>query len=132
MKKQVILSLSLLVLVFAYTVAAFAQTVKQIQFEKGKSSATVKGNTGTSGTLYAIRAKSGQVLVLDLSPTTKVGIKVETEGADGQEVLLREEKGGHYEIGLEESGNYTIFVGSTNQKPIQFTLTVKVRKMRDI
>lgn len=132
MKKTIILSLSLFALVIAYTAAAFAQTIKQIQFEKGKSSATVKGNTGSSGTYYAIRAKGGQVLILDLSPTAKVGIKVEIDGTDGYVNLLREQKGGHYEIGLEESGEYTILVGSTTGKPVPFTLTVKVRKMRDI
>ena len=132
MKKTAILSLSLFFLTIAYTAAVFAQTVKQIQFAKGKSSATVKGNTGSYGAYYAIRAKSGQVLVLDLSPNKQVGIRVETETTDGQVILLRQELGGHYEIPLEESGEYTILVGSTNGKPVPFTLTVKVRKMRDI
>ena len=45
-----------------------AQTPRRIQFAKGKSSATVKGSTGKYGTTYVIRAKSGQKLVLMLSP----------------------------------------------------------------
>ena len=63
---------------------------------------------------------------------SKVGINVETTGTDGQMVLLREEKGGFYEIGLEESGDYTIFVGSTNNKPVSFSLSVKITKLADV
>ncbi len=132
MKKIISLALILIALVFSYGVEAKAQTPKRIQFAKGKSSATVKGNTGNYGVTYVIRAKSGQKLVFNLTPTSKVGIKVETEGADGEMVLLREEKGGFYEIGLEESRDYTIFIGSTNHKSVQFTLTVKIAKMADI
>lgn len=130
--KKITLAILLITFVIIYGVTAFAQTVKQIQFAKGKSSATVRGNTGNYGAYYAIRAKSGQVLVLDLSPNKQVGIRVETETADGQVILLEYERGGHYEIPLEESGEYTLLVGSTNGRPVPFTLTVKVRKMRDI
>lgn len=111
---------------------AFAQTPKRIQFAKGKSSATVKGNTGTNGVYYVVKTGNNQVMTLTLTPTTKVGIKVEHDGANGQEVVLREEKGGTYELTLEEGGDYTIFLGSTNGKSQSFTLTVKIRNFRDI
>jgi len=109
-----------------------AQTETRIQFEKGKSSATVKGSTGANGVYYVVRAKSGQKLIVTLTPTSNLGIKIETEGADGHAVLLREERGGTYEVGLEESGDYTIFIGSINHKSVPFTLTVKITKMTDI
>ena len=67
-----------------------------------------------------------------LPPASKVGIKVGFDGTYGEMVLLREEKGGHYKIGLEQSGDYTIFIGSNNNFPAGFTLTVKVKKMADI
>jgi len=105
---------------------------KRIQFEKGKSSAVVQSTTGSTGTAYVLRAKSGQMLVLTLTPRTGVGIRVETDGRYGQQVLLREEKGGSFEVGLEESGDYTIFLGSTNGKSASFTLSIKIRKMTDI
>jgi hypothetical protein len=70
--------------------------------------------------------------MLSLAPTSKVGIKVETKGRYGQMVLLREERGGSYEVGLEESGDYTIFIGSTGSSPVSFTLTVKITRMTDI
>ena len=114
----------------AYT--APAQDAKRIQFAKGKSSATVSGLTGDYGTLYVIRARSGQKINLKLTPATGVGIKVEADGRDGQQVLLREASGGNYVVGLEESGDYTILVGSTNGRSIRFTLTVSITKMTDI
>lgn len=109
-----------------------AQSANRIQFAKGKSSATVKGNTGSYGVTYVVKARSGQKIMLNLTPTANVGIKVETEGADGEMVLLRKERGGTYEIYLEESGDYTIFIGSTNNKPVPFTLTVKITNLADI
>ena len=109
-----------------------AQEPKRIQFAKGKNSAMVQGTTGNHGTTYVVRAKSGQKLVLTLTPRSGVGIKVEMDGSYGQQVLLREERGGTYEVGLEESGDYTIFLGSTNGKSAPFTLTVKITKLADI
>jgi hypothetical protein len=67
-----------------------------------------------------------------LTPRSGLGIKVETEGIYGHAVLLREEHGGTFEVGLEESGDYTIFLGSINGKPAPYTLTVKIVKMTDI
>ena len=124
----------LFVAIFAIVIAAVQSVSAQtrIQFEKGKSSATVKASTGSSGVYYVVRAKSGQKIILTLTPTSNLGIKVETDGSDGQQVLLREERGGTYEVGLEESGDYTIFVGSINHRSVPFTLTVKIVKMTDI
>ena len=72
------------------------------------------------------------MMILRLSPASRVGIKVEHDGRYGQEVLLRETRGGTYKVGLEESGDYTIFVGSNNNWPAAFTLTISFVKMADI
>jgi hypothetical protein len=109
-----------------------AQSPKQIEFGKGKSFATVRGTTGQNGATYLVRARSGQKLVLTLSPRSGVGIKVESTGRFGHMVLLREERGGTYEVGLEESGEYTIFVGTTSGKSAVFTLSVRINRMTDI
>jgi len=122
----------LITLLFSDTAQTNAQSLKRIEFAKGKTSATVRGNTGAYGVTYVVRARSGQKLVLTLSPASKVGIRVETEGSRGQEVLLREERGGTFVVGLEESGDYTIFVGSTGGRPVPFTLAVKIERMTDI
>jgi hypothetical protein len=109
-----------------------AQTERRIQFPKGKSSTVIKGMTGTSGVTYVIRARSGQRIVLDLTPSNGVGLKVETVGRYGHQVLLREEAGGHYEVGLEENGDYTIFLGSTDRRSTAFTLKVAITKLSDV
>src|SRR5215218_6891085 len=93
---------SLLMAVMLFSADAMAQGPKRIEFEKGKSSATVRGVTGQNGTTYIVRARSGQKLVLTLSRRANVGIKVESDGRYGHAVLLREESGGTYEVGLEE------------------------------
>lgn len=121
-----------MLLTLACNATASGQTAKRIQFEKGKSSAVVKGSTGEYGVSYVVRAKSGQKLVLDLTPASKTGIRVDTNSRFGEIIIIREEVGGHYEIGLEETGDYNIFVGSTTGKPVQFTLTVKIGKLADI
>jgi hypothetical protein len=132
MKK--IMSLVLILSTFAFigAIQTVAQATVRIQFGKGKSSAVVKGTTGRYGATYVVRARSGQKMVLHLTPSSKVGIKVETESADGEMVLLREERGGTYEVGLEESGDYAIFIGSNDGRPVSFTLTVKITNMTDI
>jgi len=119
------------VLVFAVSKAS-AQEPTRIQFAKGKNAATVQGTTGKYGSSYVVRARSGQKIVLTLTPQTGVGIKVDINGSNGEQLLLREEKGGTYEVGLEETGDYTIFLGSTNGRSAAFTLTVKIVKMTDI
>ena len=123
---------TLLTIVLVFGGAVTGQTEKRITFAKGKSSAQVKGTTGMSGVYYAVRARGGQKIVLELSPATKVGVKVEGNGRFGHSVLLREESGGHFEVGLEESGDYTIFIGSLSGKSVAFTLTVGIQKMSDV
>jgi len=123
------------ILIISLTISAdlaTAQNAQRIQFAKGQSSAVVKGTTDSSGANFVVRAKSGQKLILNLLPTSGVGIKVETDGSNGHMVLLHEEKGGNYEVGLEESGDYSILIGSTSDKSISFTLTIKITKMTDI
>lgn len=132
MTKMISLMSMSLMFVLVCKAPASGQGVKRIQFEKGKSSAFVKGTTGEYGVTYVIRARSGQKLELDLSPAPKVGIKVETNGRFGEMVLLREEIGGHYEIALEETGDYTIVIGSLNGRPLAFTLSVRLKKLTDI
>ena len=130
--RHLAIGLSLVAALVIWLGNANGQTVKRIEFGKGKNSATVRGTTGQNGVAYSIRARSGQKLVLTLSPRSGVGIKVEINGRFGHTVLLREEQGGTYEIGLEESGDYTIFVGTTSGRSAAFTLGVHIRRMTDI
>lgn len=131
-KTNLSLTLTLFAFIGIAVVGASAQTAKRIEFAKGRSSATVSGSTGSYGVTYVVRARSGQKIVIDVTPVSNVGVKVETDGAGGHQVLLREERGGHYEVGLEEGGDYTIFLGSTTGRPVSFKLTIKITKLADI
>ncbi len=120
----------LLILVFVWSgvQSASAEAEKRIQFAKGKISAVVEGETGTYGVAYTLRANAGQRVILTLSPEDKVGIKVEKDGSFGNEVLLREEHGGTFEVFLDESADISIFLGSTIGKSMPYSLTVKIPK----
>ncbi|HVE58340.1 MAG TPA: hypothetical protein VNB22_16025 [Pyrinomonadaceae bacterium] len=128
--KNIIGSLLVLVaMIFSNNFEAEAQTVKVLQFAKGRSSATVRGTTGSSGVYYNLRVKGGQKMTLNLSPSAKVGIRVDSSSGD---VLLREERGGSYVLYFEEGQGITIFVGSTGGRSVPFTLTVAITRMTDI
>ena len=122
------------VLIFGFVIllsivnAASAQDSQRIQFERGKNAATVKGTTGEYGVSYVVKAKAGQKIAVTLTPVSGIGIKIDTD--NGGYVLLKEEKGGSYEVDLDQDGDYEIFVGSTNHRSKAFTLVVKITKAK--
>ena len=130
MKKVISLFLLTVTLFFANGFEAKAQIGKRIQFAKGKSSATLRGTTEKYGTYYNLRVKGGQKLLLNLSPARGVGIRVERAG--GMELLLRQERGGFYEVYFEEGGEISILIGATGARSVPYTLTVKITRMTDI
>ena len=132
MKIQMIIAMLAVVLVIGLWIEASAQQPTRIRFAKGANSTVIKATTGPHGSTYVLRARSGQKLVLKLTPESTLGIKVETAGRFGQMVLLREESGGTYELGLEEAGDYTIFIGPLGRDPVSFRLNVKITKLADI
>jgi hypothetical protein len=128
--KKVIGSLLILVaLIFSNSFDARAQTVNVLQFAKGRSSATVRGNTGNGGVYYNLRVKGGQKMTLNLSPSAKIGIRVDSSSG---EVLLRKERGGSFVLYFEEGQGISIFVGSEGGRPVPFTLSVAITRMTDI
>ena len=129
---KIILNIAFVFAAFVLVQNTYGQEPTRIQFAKGKNAATVQGSTGSFGKTYVVRARSGQKIILTITPRTGIGVKVETKGSYGEQVLLREERGGTYEVGLEETGDYTIFLGSTNGRPASFTVTIKIVKMTDI
>ena len=130
--KKAIVTTFLFAGIFVFCNSVQAQQPVRIEFAKGKISKVITGNTGSYGTTYVVRARSGQKIVLKLLPTSSVGIKVEHDGRFGQQLLLRETRGGTYEVGLEESGDYTIFIGANSNRPSAFTLTVSIVKLTEI
>lgn len=105
-----------------------AQTATRIQFAKGTNLAVLKGKTRSQGVTYIVRAKKGQKMILNLVPTSNVGISVQTTLKSEEEgnVLLEGQTGGDYELDLQDSCDYKIIIGSDSDKPIPFTLTVEI------
>lgn len=132
MRKLLIRGLQITAIASILAAFGHGQEPERIQFGKGKRSIVVKASTGNNGTSYVVRARSGQMLILDLDPLKKVGIKVWTKGRFGEMVMLHEERGGRFEIGLEESGDYIIFIGPTTKRPVRFTLAISTRGLSDI
>src|SRR5688500_17638892 len=102
MKKFILIALMVTALSAS---AAFGQDEKRVELSKGESSASGKWNSGLNGVYSIVRAKQGQMLVLDVAPHSKVAVKVESNGRHGHQILLREERGRHFEVGLEEAGD---------------------------
>ncbi len=132
MRRLMITGLQITAVALIFAAFGLGQEPERIQFGKGKHSTVVKASTGNNGTSYVVRARSGQMLILDLDPLKKVGLKVWTKGRFGEMVMLREERGGHFEIGLEETGDYILFVGPTTKQPVRFTLGISTRRLSDI
>jgi|KBSSwiStaDraftv2_1062776.scaffolds.fasta_scaffold48463_2 hypothetical protein len=111
---------------------ASAQAPVRIKPPKGVTPVVVNGVTGTEGATYVIKAKGGQNMTLNLTPASGAGIKVEADRSYGHVVLLKDKKGGTYKVGIEESGDCTIFIGATKRKSVPFTLSVRFTKLADI
>lgn len=125
--------LSIVILLSGFQTVSAETKEQRIQFAKGKTSTVVKGVTGESGVYYTVRAKSGQKLVFELTPSANIGIKIEADRSYGHTVLLDEKKGGYYdEVGIDETGDCTIFVGSLDHKSTPFKLSIKIEKLADI
>lgn len=127
-----IIAIAAVVLAIGFSNEASGQQPIRIRFTKGASRAEIKATTGPFGTSYVVRARAGQKLIVDVTPVSAVGVKVETVGRYGEMVLLRELRGGRYEIGLEETGDYTIFIGPLGRNPVTYTLKVQIGKLADI
>jgi len=129
MKK--IISLALILMTFVFFSPNETNAQVRIKFAKGSNSATVRGETGSYAELYVLRHRGGQKLAINLSPnSSKIGISVQNDAGD--EVLLREYRGGYYEIYLEDSGDARITIRTNNGKSVPYTLTVTVTNIADI
>jgi hypothetical protein len=126
---KLFIALAIGVVLFAAQ-SSSAQTDTRIKFGKGQSSTIVNGVTGMDGASYVIRLKGGQKMILNLTPATGAGIKVEADRMYGHVVLATGKKGGNYIAYTDEPGDCTIFIGATKHRSIPFTLAVTVVKMK--
>ena len=127
-KFKQITSILLITFILASVNIIQAQTDKRIQFAKGKNSATVKGvfTKPNSGESYLLGVKARQKLTVNFEPDSGAAmpvVQVSTPGKNGKTVL--DESFGEFEIDLETSGEYTIFVGCAKRCRYSLTVTIE-------
>ena len=111
-------------------------TTKQIQFAKGKSSASVSGKiTGNEDIDYVIRASEGQTLTVDFKAGKGAAFfNVLPPGSTGEALFVGsgENNSDHFKGTLPSDGDYTIRIylmggAKDSGKPVSFTLKVAVK-----
>jgi hypothetical protein len=114
---------------------AWAQpTIKQqqIQFDKGKTGATLKGHLKGDETIdYMLRANAGQVLAVKFKPSNPSAyFNVMAPGADSA-IFIGSTSGNEFSAALEAGGEYTIRVylmrnAARRGEAVNYTLEVGV------
>lgn len=115
----------------AFTMAEAA--TQQIQFAKGKTSASVSGTVkGHDDMDYVLRAKAGQTLTVDFKGGKGANyFNVLPPGSSGEAIFVGSSEGDHFKGTLPKDGEYTIRVylmgaAKTSDKPVNFTLKVGI------
>ena len=129
------LLVTLAVVVLSCNPPASAQpTIKQqpIQFDKGKTGATLEGRLKGDETIdYTLRAGAGQVLVVKFKPSNASAyFNVMAPGADTA-IFIGSTSGNEFSAGLAASGEYTIRVylmrnAARRGETVNYTLSVAV------
>lgn len=106
---------------------------KQIQFAKGKSSASVSGKIkGNEDIDYVISAAAGQTLTVDFKASKGAAyFNVLPPGSTGEALFVGSNEGDHFKAELPGDGDYTIRVylmggAKDSDKPVNYTLKVSI------
>ena len=113
--------------------SAFAQKAepKQIQFAKGKRSATATGTLSNNMEMdYAFNAKAGQKITLKITSNPKGNLFDFSLKGDGFELQTDYDSYSDYTFTAPETGNYLIFVrkrptGKVKTAKFYLTITIK-------
>jgi len=114
---------------------SFAQSdiVKRpVQFAKGKSGTTIKGNlTGDETLDYTLRAVAGQTMTVKLSGGSSVNFNVLPPGSTGEALFVGSRDGNVSTTTLPANGEYTVRVyqmgnAASSGKRSNFTLEVAI------
>ena len=132
MKKLLVCLLASALLVGTAVTMAEAAT-KQMQFAKGKTSASVSGKiTGNDSMDYVIRASAGQTMTVDFKAGKGAAyFNVLPPGSTGEAIFVGSSEGDHFKAALPADGDYTIRVylmggAKDSGKPVSYTLKVGI------
>jgi len=133
MKKLLVCLLASALLVGAAVTSAEAAT-KQIQFAKGKTSASVSGKiTGNDSMDYQVRAGAGQTMTVDFKASKGAAyFNILPPGSSGEALFVGSSAGYHFKGELPDDGDYIIRVylmggAKDSDKPVSYTLKVNIK-----
>ena len=132
MKKLLVCLLVSALLVGTAVTMAEAAT-KQMQFAKGKTSASVSGKIkGNDSMDYVIHASAGQTMTVDFKAGKGAAyFNVLPPGSTGEAIFVGSSEGDHFKTALPADGDYTIRVylmggAKDSGKPVSYTLKVGI------
>lgn len=132
MKKILSVLIMIIALLAANTVVSYAEPKaepKRVQFQKGRTTAVIKGVIERAQVVheYALRAKSGQTMLVHLTPKKVKGGYTSIEIFDPSGIMVNE--GGNsndWEGALSATGDYQIHVSSPSGNTA-YTLEITIR-----
>lgn len=114
LRKRTLQTLAIALILILSSADAFAQ--KRIRFQRGKSSATVRGPIGPNGyTEYTVNGRAGQVMTIEI--TSGNGAVVVNAGTASGKSFSLEMTG----------GDHLLSVVNTGRRATTYTLTVSIR-----
>ena len=138
MKKLLVCLLASTLLVGTAVTTAEAAT-NQIQFTKGKTSASVSGKIkGNDSMDYILRASAGQTMTVDFKASKGAAyFNVLPPGSNGEAIFVGSSAGNHFKGELPDDGDYILRVylmggAKDNDKPVSYTLKVNMPPKRPV
>ena len=131
--KRLLVCLLASALLVGTAVTMVEAATKQMQFAKGKTSASVSGKiTGNDSMDYVIRASAGQTMTVDFKAGKGAAyFNVLPPGSTGEAIFVGSSEGNHFKAALPSDGDYTIRVylmggAKDSGKPVNYTLKVGI------
>lgn len=131
--KKTIITLFTSVLLLASIFATVEARTTQVQFAKGKSSASIKGSIkGGEDIDYVLRANAGQTLNVDFNASKGAAFfNVVPPGSTFEALFVGMNDGNHYSGTLPADGDYIIRLylkgnAKDSDKPVSYTLKIGI------
>lgn len=126
MKKSRLKILAAVIIIFVVNGFLFAQTDEErIKFARGKSSATVSNTLPAEQVrVYVLFVKKGQRIQVKVSSANS---KVDVDGANISAGEFEESGNKSFDVPIDATGDYRIYVRNTGKTAARFTLSVTVR-----
>lgn len=121
-KTELYETITIFFLIVFLCISGFSQSTKRVKFQRGRSSAIVKGNVSGSGKLiYIVEARKGQKMSLSITKGAGFRLSSPMGPLEGGKIVSKSQQD------LDESGDYEIEVSSLSNSPKSFTLEIVIQ-----